>query len=338
MKKDSSSRVTQLLPLFALLLVYLMLCVQFITKPVANSEASNYLHFFQLSPTGESLSTPRHKLITQEVYFGPLSLWTTFFGSSLTSIRSFSVFCGAFIIFIFFFIFRNKLNTKKILSFISILTLNPLFIYFATSFDSSMELLLVLSIFYTGLFLLYRAKLKDLISFRYRRHLINWRALVLDSPTKTKSQTIFLLSTSLLAIALIIGTLLVGLKQDTSFRKILTAIYQSENIATPPIHPNKSNEQSNQQKSPLIVDQYYSSSLIVENLLVAKELGKTPLPFYWSFSLSSLEQQLKNPQDFWFLSKKDQSSSDLQKQFSKYRESESIKIDHYSVKHFVTER
>ena len=201
-----------------------------------------------------------------------------------------------------------------------------------------MELLLVLSIFYTGLFLLYRAKLKDLISFRHRRHLINWRALVLDSPTKTKSQTIFLLSTSFLAIALIISTLLVGLKQDTSFRKILTAIYQSENTSTLLIHPNESNEQSNQQKSPLIVDQYYSSSLIVENLLVAKELGKIPLPFYWSFSLSSLEQQLKNPQDFWFLSEKDQSSPDFQKQFSRYRESESIKIDHYSVKHFVTER
>ena len=338
MKKGSSSRVTQLLPLFALLFVYLMLCVQFITKPVANSEATNYLDFFQLSPTGESLSTPHHKLITQEVYFGPLSLWTTFFGSSLTSIRSFSVFCGAFIIFIFFFIFRNKLNTKKTLSFVSILTLNPLFIYFATSFDSPMELLLALSIFYTGLFLLYRAKLKDLISFRRRRHLINWRALVLDSPTKTKSQTIFLLSTSLLAIALIISTLLVGLKQDTSFRKILTAIYQSENTSIRLSHPNESNEQSNQQKSPLIVDQYYSPSLIVENLLVAKELGKTPLPFYWSFSLSSLEQQLKSPQDFWFLSKNNQSSSDFQKQFLKYRESESIKIDHYSVKHFVIEK
>ena len=201
-----------------------------------------------------------------------------------------------------------------------------------------MELLLVLSIFYTGLFLLYRAKLKDLISFRHRRHLINWRALVLDSPTKTKSQTIFLLSTFLLASALIISTLLVSLKQDTIFRKILTAIYQSENASTLLIHPNESNEQSNQQKSPLIVDQYYSSSLIVENLLVARELGKTPLPFYWSFSLSSLEQQLKNPQDFWFLSKNNQSSSDFQKEFSKYRESESIKIDHYSAKHFVTER
>ena len=307
-----------------------MLCVQFITKPVANSEASNYLNFFQLSPTGESLSTSRHKLITQEVYFGPLSLWTTFFGSSLTSIRSFSVFCGAFIIFIFFFIFRNKLNTKKILSFVSILTLNPLFIYFATSFDPPMELLLALSTFYTGLFLLYRAKLKDLISFRHRRHLINWRALVLDGPIKTKSQTIFLLSTSLLAIALIISTLLVGLKQDTSFRKILTAIYQSENIATLPIHSNDSNEQSNQQKSPLIVDQDYSSNLIVENLLVAKELGKAPLPLYWGFSLSSLEQQLKNSQDFWFLSEKDQSSSD----FKNFREIDQITLEDYSATHF----
>ena len=86
------------------------------------------------------------------------------------------------------------------------------------------------------------------------------------------------------------------------------------------------------------MDQYYSSSLIVENLLVAKELGKTPLPFHWSFSLSSFEQQLKSPQDFWFLSKNNQSYSDFQKQFSKYRESESIKIDHYSAKHFVTEK
>lgn len=334
MKNDSSSRAARLLPLFALLLIYLILCAQFITKSVANSEASNYLNFFQLSSAGETVSFSRHSLFIQDLYFATLSPWTNFFGSSLTSIRSFSVFCGAFIIFILFFILRSKLDTKRTLPLISISVLNPLFIYLATSFDSAITLLFVLFILHAGLYLLYNIKLKDLISFRKRRHLINWRAVFPSVSSRSRAQTIFSLFSFLAAIALIISTLLIGLKQDTTLRKTFIAIYQSKIVE----NPVQNNSQLSQQNIPIIVDQQYSSSLVVENILVAKGLKKEPFSIHWGFSIGSIKKQLKDQQGFWLLSSQNQSSSSLKEQLSNYQEIDFINFDHYSARYFVTQK
>lgn len=334
MKNNSSSRAARLLPLFALLLIYLILCAQSIIRPVASSEASIYLNFFQLSSTGEPTSPLRHSLLIQDFYFAPLSLWTNFFGSSLTSIRSFSVFCGAFIIFILFFILRSKLSTKRTLPLISIFVLNPLFVHLATSFDSAITLLFVLFILHAGLYFLYNVKLKDLISFRKRRPLINWRADLPSDTSRSRAQTIFSLSSFLVAIALIISTLLIGLKQDTTLRKTFIAIYQSK-IAENSV---QNNSQSNQRNTPIIVDQQYSSSLVVENILVAKDLKKEPLSIHWGFSIDSIKKQFKDQQGFWLLSGQNQLSSNLQEQLSNYHETEFINFDHYSARYFVTQK
>lgn len=334
MKNNSSSRAARLLPLFALLLIYLMFCAQSIIRPVANSEASNYLNFFQLSTTGEPISSSRHSLFTQDLYFATLSPWTNFFGSSLTSIRSFSVFCGAFIIFILFFILRSKLSTKRTLPLISIFVLNPLFIHLATSFDSHIVLLLVLFVLYAGLYLLYNIKLKDLISFRKRRPLINWRAVFPSVSSRSRAQTIFSLFSFLAAIALIISTLLIGLKQDTTLRKTFIAIYQSKIVE----NPVQNNSQLSQQNIPIIVDQQYSSSLVVENILVAKDLKKEPFSIHWGFSIGSIKKQLKDQQGFWLLSSQNQSSSSLKEQLSNYQEIDFINFDHYLARYFVTQK
>jgi len=338
MKNNSSSRAARLLPLFALLLIYLMLCAQSIIRPIANSEASNYLNFFQLSSAGETVSFSRHSLFIQDFYFATLSPWTNFFGSSLTSIRSFSVFCGAFIIFILFFILffilRSKLDTKRTLPLISIFVLNPLFVHLATSFDSHIVLLLMLFVLYVGLYLLYNIKLKDLISFRKRRPLINWRAVFPSVSSRSRAQTIFSLFSFLVAIVLIISTLLIGLKQDTTLRKTFIAIYQSKIVE----NSAQNNSQSNQQNIPIIVDQHYSSSLIVENILVARELKKEPLSIHWGFSIGSIKKQLKDQQGFWLLSSQNQSSSSLKEQLSNYQETEFINFDHHSARYFVTEK
>lgn len=334
MKEDSQSKPIQPLLLAGLLLVYFLLCSQFLLKPVSNTEASNYLNFFQLTPTGQPVDYPRHNFLPLNLYFGPLKLWTQVFGYGLAPIRSFSVFCGAFVILIFFLILKNKLNVRNILSFIAILTLNPLFIHFSTNFDSTMALLLVITVLYSGIILLYRLKLKSLISFRRRRLIINWRSFVLKDTPPSRTKTIFSLATSILAITLIVGTLLIGLKQDISLRKLFIAIYQSKIIA----NSTKSNSQPNQQNTPVLVDQQYSSHLIVENILVARELGKDPLPIYWSISINSIEKQFKDQRGFWLLGSQKQTTSILSNQVQEYHETEFIAFDNFYARYFVTEK
>ena len=334
MKENSQPKPAQPLLLAGLLLVYFLLCSQFLLKPVSNTEASNYLNFFQLTPTGQPVDYPRHNFLPLNLYFGPLKLWTQIFGYGLTPIRSFSVFCGAFVILIFFLILKNKLNVRNMLSFISILTLNPLFIYFSTNFDSTMALLLVTTVFYSGIILLYRLKLKSLISFRRRRLIVNWRSFILKDAPPSRTKTIFSLATSILAITLIIGTLLIGLEQDTSLRKLFVAIYQSK-IAT---NSTKSNSQPNQQNIPVLVDQQYSSNLIVENILVARELGKDPLPIYWGISINSIEKQFKDQRGFWLLGNQKQTTSILSNQVQEYHEAEFIAFDNFYARYFVTEK
>ena len=175
MKQKPHLKISHFLSLTGPLLIYFLLCSQFILKQVSNTEAANYLGFFQVPTSGQALVRPHHNFFPQNIYFSSLSFWTQIFGNTLTSVRSFSVFCGAGIILILFFILRNKLDTKNTFSIISISILNPVFIYFATEFDSVMALLLGMSIIYSAILLLYRLKLKELISFRHRRHLINWR-------------------------------------------------------------------------------------------------------------------------------------------------------------------
>ena len=220
------------------------------------------------------------------------------------------------------------------LSFISILTLNPLFIHFSTNFDSTMALLLVTTVLYSGIILLYRLKLKSLISFRCRRLIVNWRSFILKDTPPSRTKTIFSLATSILAITLIIGTLLIGLKQDISLRKLFIAMYQSKIIA----NSTKSNSQPNQQNVPVLVDQQYSSNLIVENILVASELGKDPLPIYWSVSINSIEKQFKDQRGFWLLGNQKQTTSILRNQVQTYHEAEFIAFDNYSARYFVTEK
>lgn len=197
-----------------------------------------------------------------------------------------------------------------------------------------MALLLVTTVFYSGIILLYRLKLKNLISFRRRRLIINWRSFILKDTSPSRTKTIFSLATSILAITLIVGTLLIGLKQDTSLRKLFIAMYQSK-ITT---NSTKSNSQPNQQNVPVLVDQQYSSHLIVENILVARELEKDPLPIYWSISINSIEKQFKDQRGFWLLGNQKQTTSTLSNQVQTYHEAEFIAFDNFYARYFVTEK
>lgn len=361
MKQKSHLKISHFLLLTGLLLIYFLLCSQFILKQVSNTEAANYLGFFQVPTSGQALVSPHHNFFSQNIYFSSLSFWTQIFGNTLTSVRSFSVFCGAGIILILFFILKNKLDTKNTFSIISISTLNPIFIYFATEFDSVMVLLLGMSIIYSAILLLYRLKLKELISFRHRRHLINWRSIILESAPPSRAKTFFTLISSIFAIIIIISTLLVGLKQDVSIRKIFTAIYQSDRSeqveVSQPSQANQSNQvnQSNQanqseKSTPAVyVTQTPSASIYVENLLVAKELNKTPITLSWQDVLDRSIGTKNLPTKFWIVSFKDQQIDDIQKflpsqnssktesekkDLALYQEIESLKFDDISAKYF----
>lgn len=349
MKQKSHLKISHFLSLAGLLLIYFLLCSQFILKQVSNIEAANYLDFFQVPASGQALVSPHHNFFPQNIYFSSLSFWTQIFGTTLTSVRSFSVFCGAGIILILFFILKNKLDTKNTFSIISISVLNPIFIYFATEFDSVMALLLGMSIIYSAILLLYRLKLKELINFRHRRHLINWRAFILEGAPPSRAKTFFTLISSIFAIIVIISTLLVGLKQDVSIRKIFTAIYQSdrsEQVKT--LQSNQAN-QSEKSTPAVYVTQTPSAFIYVENLLVAKELNQTPITLSWQDALDRSIGTKNLPTKFWIISFKDQQIDDVQKFLSNqnssktesakkdqasYQETESLKIDDISAKFF----
>lgn len=349
MKQKSHLKISHFLSLTGLLLIYFLLCSQFILKQVSNTEAANYLGFFQVPASGQALARPHHNFFPQNIYFSLLSFWTQIFGNTFTSVRSFSVFCGAFIILILFFILKNKLDTKNTFSIISISVLNPIFIYFATEFDSVMALLLSMSIIYSAILLLYQLKLKELISFRHRRHLINWRSIILEGAPPSRAKTFFTLISSIFAIIIVISTLLVGLKQDVSIRKIFTAIYQSdrsEQVET--FQPNQAN-QSEKSTPAVYIAQTPSTSIYVENLLVAKELNKAPITLSWQDALDRSIGTKNLPVKFWIVSFKDQQIDDVQKSFSSqnssktesvkkdqalYQEIESLKIDDISARYF----
>lgn len=349
MKQKPHLKISHFLSLAGLLLIYFLPCSQFILKQVSNTEAANYLGFFQVPASGQALVRPHHNFFPQNIYFSSLSFWTQIFGNTLTSVRSFSVFCGAFIILILFFILKNKLDAKNTFSIISISVLNPVFIYFATEFDSIMALLLGMSIIYSAILLLYRLKLKELISFRHRRHLINWRSIILESTPPSRAKTFFTLISSIFAIIIIISTLLVGLKQDVSIRKIFTAIYQSDRSEQ--VESSQSNQANQSEKSTptVYVTQTPSASIYVENLLVAKELNQTPIILSWQDALDRSIGTKNLPLKFWIVSFKDYQIDDVQKilpsqNSSKtesakkdqalYQEIESLKIDDISAKYF----
>ena len=349
MKQHPNDKSSHFLSLAGLLVIYFLLCSQFILKQVSNTEAANYLGFFQVPTSGQASVRPQHNFFPQNIYFSSLGFWTQIFGATLTSVRSFSVFCGAGIILILFFILKNKLDTKNTFSIISISVLNPIFIYFATDFDSAMALLLGMSIIYSAILLLYRLKLKELISFRHRRHLINWRSIILESAPPSRAKTFFTLISSIFAIIIIISTLLVGLKQDVSIRKIFTAIYQSDRSEQ--VESSQSNQANQSEKSTptVYVTQTPSASIYVENLLVAKELNQTPIILSWQDALDRSIGTKNLPLKFWIVSFKDYQIDDVQKilpsqNSSKtesakkdqalYQEIESLKIDDISEKYF----
>lgn len=349
MKQKPHLKISHFLSLAGLLLIYFLLCSQFILKQVSNTEAANYLGFFQVPTSGQASVRPHHNFFPQNIYFSSLSFWTQIFGNTLTSVRSFSVFCGAGIILVLFFILRNKLDAKNTFSIISISVLNPVFIYFATEFDSVMALLLGMSIIYSAILLLYQLKLKELISFRHRRHLINWRAFILEGAPPSRAKTFFTLISSIFAIIIIISTLLVGLKQDVSIRKIFTAIYQSDRSEQ--VESSQSNQANQSEKSTpaVYITQTPSASIYVENLLVAKELNQTPLTLSWQDALDRSISTKNLPVKFWIVSFRDQQIDDVQKFLSNqnssktesvkkdqasYQEIESLKIDDISAKYF----
>lgn len=349
MKQKPHLKISHFLSLAGLLLIYFLLCSQFILKQVSSIEATNYLNFFQVPTSGQALVRSHHNFFPQNIYFSSLSFWTQIFGNTLTSVRSFSVFCGAGIILILFFIFKNKLDTKNTFSIISVSTLNPIFISFATEFDPVMALLLGMSIIYSIILLLYQLKLKELISFRHRRHLINWRSIILESAPPSRAKTFFTLISSIFAIIVIISTLLVGLKQDVPIRKIFTAIYQSDRSEQ--VESSQSNQANQSEKSTpkVYVTQTPSMSIYVENLLVAKELNQTPITLSWQDALDRSINTKNLPTKFWIVSFKDQQIDDVQKflpsqNSSKtesakkdqalYQEIESLKIDDISAKYF----
>lgn len=349
MKQKSHLKISHFLSLAGLLLIYFLLCSQFILKQVSNTEAANYLGFSQVPTSGQALVSPHHNFFPQNIYFSSLSFWTQIFGTTLISFRSFSILCGAFIILILFFILKNKLDTKNTFSIISISVLNPIFIYFATEFDSVMALLLGMSIIYSAILLLYRLRLNELISFRHRRHLINWRSIILESVPPSRAKTFFTLISSIFAIIIIISTLLVGLKQDVSIRKIFTAIYQSDRSEQ--VESSQSNQANQSEKSTptVYVTQTPSASIYVENLLVAKELNQTPIILSWQDALDRSIGTKNLPLKFWIVSFKDYQIDDVQKilpsqNSSKtesakkdqalYQEIESLKIDDISAKYF----
>lgn len=349
MKQKSHLKISHFLSLAGLLPIYFLLCSQFILKQVSNTEAANYLGFSQVPTSGQALVSPHHNFFPQNIYFSSLSFWTQIFGTTLISFRSFSILCGAFIILILFFILKNKLDTKNTFSIISISVLNPIFIYFATEFDSVMALLLGMSIIYSAILLLYQLKLKELISFRHRRHLINWRSIILESAPPSRAKTFFTLISSIFAIIIIISTLLVGLKQDVSIRKIFTAIYQSDRSEQ--VESSQSNQANQSEKSTptVYVTQTPSASIYVENLLVAKELNQTPIILSWQDALDRSIGTKNLPLKFWIVSFKDYQIDDVQKilpsqNSSKtesakkdqalYQEIESLKIDDISAKYF----
>lgn len=349
MKQKPHLKISHFLSLAGLLLIYFLLCSQFILKQVSNTEAANYLGFFQVPTSGQASVRPHHNFFPQNIYFSSLSFWTQIFGNTLTSVRSFSVFCGAGIILVLFFILRNKLDAKNTFSIISISVLNPVFIYFATEFDSVMALLLGMSIIYSAILLLYRLKLKELISFRHRRHLINWRSIILEGAPSSRAKTFFTLISSIFAIIIIISTLLVGLKQDVSIRKIFTAIYQSDRSEQ--VESSQSNQANQSEKSTpeVYVTQTPSMSIYVENLLVAKELNQTPITLSWQDALDRSINTKNLPTKFWIISFKDQQIDNLQEFLSNqnssktesakkdqalYQETESLKIDDISARYF----
>ena len=355
MKQKSHLKISHFLSLAGLLPIYFLLCSQFILKQVSNTEAANYLGFSQVPTSGQALVSPHHNFFPQNIYFSSLSFWTQIFGTTLISFRSFSILCGAFIILILFFILKNKLDTKNTFSIISISVLNPIFIYFATEFDSVMALLLGMSIIYSAILLLYRLRLNELISFRHRRHLINWRSIILESVPPSRAKTFFTLISSIFAIIIIISTLLVGLKQYVSIRKIFTAIYQSDRSeqveVSQPSQANQPNQANQPEKSTpaVYVTQTPSASIYVENLLVAKELNKTPLTLSWQDALDRSIGTKNLPTKFWIVSFKDQQIDDVQKilpsqnssktesakkDLALYQENESLKIDDISAKYF----
>lgn len=212
-----------------------------------------------------------------------------------------------------------------------------------------MALLLGMSIVYSAILLLYRLKLKELISFRHRRHLINWRSIILESTPPSRAKTFFTLISSIFAIIIIISTLLVGLKQDVSIRKIFTAIYQSDRSEQ--VESSQSNQANQSEKSTptVYVTQTPSASIYVENLLVAKELNQTPIILSWQDALDRSIGTKNLPLKFWIVSFKDYQIDDVQKilpsqNSSKtesakkdqalYQEIESLKIDDISAKYF----
>ena len=349
MKQKPHLKSSHFLSLAGLLLIYFLLCSQFILKQVSSTEATNYLNFFQVPTSGQALVRPHHNFFPQNIYFSSLNFWTQIFGNTFTSVRSFSVFCGAFIILILFFILKNKLDTKNTFSIISISVLNPIFIYFATEFDSVMALLLSMSIIYSAILLLYQLKLKELISFWHRRHLINWRSIILENAPPSRAKTFFTLISSIFAIIIVISTLLIGLKQDVSIRKIFTAIYQSDsNEQVEAFQPNQVN-QSEKSIPAVYIAQTPSTSIYVENLLVAKELNKTPITLSWQDALDRSIGTKNLPVKFWIVSFKDQQIDDVQKSFSDqnssktesakkdqalYQETESLEIDDISARYF----
>lgn len=317
-----------LLPLILIVGIYFLLASLNLTKLTTNFEAENYLRYNNILINQPQVITP-HFSFFQNLYFIPLSLWTKIFAPSLITYRTFSTFLGVLIIILVFLTLKLKLKRQLAIPLTVIFILNPISLNIATNFSPHTEyifLVLLILVLFFSIFLK-----------------INPQKITVHLPKLQITLSIF-------AISLILFTFLLNLGHNQNIRKIYIAIYQiSQNRQSEALQSSQKN-QSEISAPTIYFMQSYSPSFYVENLLVAKELNKTPLNLAWQDDLQEVLNS-KNPlARFWIISFGLQSIDNMQKLFSDqdssksesgkkksniFQETDSLKIDDITAKYIM---
>lgn len=317
-----------LLPLILIVGIYFLLASLNLTKLTTNFEAENYLRYNNILTNQPQVITP-HFSFFQNLYFIPLSLWTKIFAPSLITYRTFSTFLGVLIIILVFLTLKLKLKRQLAIPLTAIFILNPISLNIATNFSPHTEyifLILLILVLFFSIFLK-----------------INPQKITVHPPKLQITLSIF-------AISLILFTFLLNLGHNQNIRKIYIAIYQiSQNRQSEALQSSQKN-QSEISAPTIYFMQSYSPSFYVENLLVAKELNKTPLDLAWQDDLQEVLNS-KNPlARFWIISFGLQSMDNMQKLFSDqdssksesgkkksniFQETDSLKIDDITAKYIM---
>lgn len=317
-----------LFPLILIVGIYFLLASLNLTKLTTNLEAENYLRYNDILTNQPQAITP-HFSFFQNLYFMPLSLWIKIFTPSLITYRTFSTFLGVLIIILVFLTLKLKLKRQLAIPLTAIFTLNPISLNIATNFSPHTEyifLVLLILVLFFSIFLK-----------------INPQKITVHPPKLQITLSIF-------AISLILFTFLLNLGHNQNIRKIYIAIYQiSQNRQSEALQSSQKN-QSEISAPTIYFMQSYSPSIYVENLLVAKELNKTPLNLAWQDDLQEVLNS-KNPLAwFWIVSFGLQSMDNIQKLLSDqdssksesgkkksniFQETDSLKIDDISAKYIM---